>query len=293
MTALARTLGVARFTCQTAFRSRRAIVTALLFAAVGAGVMYLMIGVYAAIEREVVSVLMLPETDGATGAVTMTLWKSKSFANGVAHFVGNSLVFNDIRTQHPIVLAFAGIVFSAVPMLTLLVSAPTAAGEVRSGSVRYLLLRVTRTEWSLGLFLGEATVLLASMVLMALAAGGVAMGRLSGWAGLSLFPALLVWSVRAWVYALAWLGVCLGASLVAKTPGKATALAMLVMMVLSALSVTAGECAPWLDLVRPQGYFSPMWRGSCAALFEGVVGLLAVAFLYLGLGAAVFARRDV
>jgi len=292
MTALARTLGVARFTCQTAFRSRRAIVTALLFAAVGAGVMYLMIGVYAAVEREVVSALMLPATD-ETGAVTMTLWKSKSFADAVSHFVGNSLVFNDIRTQHPVVLAFAGLVFASVPLLTLLVSAPTAASEIRSGSVRYLLLRVTRGEWSVGLFLGEAAVLLASMVLMALAAWGVATARLSGSAGFALLPALLGWSLRAWVTALAWLGVCLGASLVAKTPGKATGLAMLVMMVLASLDFVIAEYAPGLDFIRPQGYRWLLWRSSFAALFEGVVGLVSVAFLYLGLGTAVFARRDV
>jgi len=254
--------------------------------------MYLMVSVFTAVEREVVSMMALPATD-ATGGVTMALWKSKSFADGVAHFVGNSLVFNDIRSQHPLVLAFAGLVFSAVPMLTLLVSAPTAAGEVRSGSVRYLLLRVSRSEWSLGLFLGEAAVLLASMALMALAAGGVAAARLPGWSGAALFPALFAWSLRAWVVALAWLGVCLGASLVAKTPGKATALAMLVTMALSALGFVISEYAPWLDFIRPQGYSSLMWRRSFAALFEGVVGLLAVALLWLGLGAALFARRDV
>jgi len=292
MTALDRTLGVARFTCRTALRSRRAIVTALLFAAVGAGVMYLTVGLFAMLETQVATLLSLPATD-ETGAVTMTLWKSKSFTNAVSHLVGNSLVFNDIRGQHPIVLAFAGIVFSSVPLLTLMVSAPTAAGEIRSGSVRYLLLRVSRNEWALGLFLGEAAVLLASMLLMAVAAGAVAAGRLPGWSGAALLPSLFVWSLRAWGYAVAWLGVCLGVSLAVKTPGKATALATLLMMLFSALGFAIGEYAPWLDFIRPQGCQWLLWRGSFSALLEGAVGTLAVAFLWLGLGAAVFARRDV
>jgi len=292
LTSFARTAGVACFTCQTALRSRRAVVTALLFAAAGAGIMYLTVTLFSVLEREVVSLLALPATS-ETGSVTMTLWKSKKFLDIVMHLVGNSLVFNDIRGQHPIVLAFAGIVFSAVPMLTLIVSAPTAAGEVRSGAVRYMLLRVSRNEWVLGQLLGEAAVLLLSMALMAVAAGGVAACRLPGWSGAALLPALFGWSVRAWIYATAWLGVCVGASLVAKTPGKATALAMLVMMTLSALGFFIGEYAPWLDFLRPEGCKWLLWRRSLAAILEGVVGQLAVAFLWLGFGAAVFARRDV
>jgi len=292
MTALARTFGVARFTCQTALRSRRAVVTALLFALIGAGVMYLTVGLFSMLERQVAELLSLPVTD-ETGAVSMTLWKSKQFVAMVSHLVGNSLVFNDIRGQHPIVLAFAGIVFSAVPLLTLMACAPTAAGEIRSGSVRYLLLRVSRNEWSLGVFFGEAAALLASVLLMALAAGGVAAWRLAGGSGLALLPSLFAWSLRAWIHALPWLGVCLGASLVAKTPGKATALAMLVMTVFSVLGFVFGRYAPCLDFLLPQGCEWLLWRRSSAALFEGVLGQLAVAFLWFGLGAAVFARRDV
>jgi len=292
MSAFARTFGVARFACQTAFRSRRAIVTALLFAAVGAGLMYMNVSLFASLERQLAELLSLPVTD-ETGAVTMTLWKSQKFVDIVSHIVGNSLVFNDIRGQHPIVLAFAGFVFAAVPMLTLIVTAPTAAGEVRSGSVRYLLLRVSRNEWTLGLFLGEAAVLLASMLLMALAAGAVTAWRLPGWSGAELLPALGAWSVRAWAYAFGWLGVCLGASLVAKTPGKATALAMLLMMAFSVLKYFVRRYAPALDFLLPQGCEMLLWRSSPAALLEGVVGVVAVAFLWCGLGAAVFARRDV
>lgn len=292
MSPFGRVLGVMRFVGVCALRSRRLLVTAILFAVVGAGMMYANISIFAALEREVVSALALPTTD-QVGAVTKTLWESRHFTAAVEHLIGNPLVFADIRGDHPVVLAFACFIFYVVPLLTLIVSAPTAAGEIRSGSVRYVLLRVSRGEWTLGMFLGEAAALLIAMLLMALAADAVATWRLPGWGGLALLPSVCLWSLRAWVYALSWLGVCLCASLVARTPGKATSLAMLLMLVFTILGFVADKYAPWLDFLYPQGCKWLMWRSSPSAMLEGIVALLSVAFLWLGIGSAAFARRDV
>lgn len=292
MNTFQRTLATAAFECSSAIRSRRALVTTLLFAVIGGVAMYTEIGIFSTLEEHLVSALGLPASDNP-GAVTMTLWRSEPFKKIVAGLAGSSLVFNDILGQHPIVLAFAGIVFSAVPMLALLTSAATPASAIRSGAVRYVLLRVSRTEWVLGLYLAEAAVLLAAMALMAVTAGAVAFWRLPGTEALQFLPALLPWTLRAWVLAIAWLGVFMGASLMARTPGKATAFAILVMITMSALSFTADNYAPAADFLLPQGCRPLMWRASFHAVLEGVVAALAVSFTYLGVGAAVFARRDI
>lgn len=292
MTALLPILRSARFEASVAFRNRRAIVTALLFTVVGAAVMYLNIRIFAELEAQVVALLGLPAA-ASPGEVSMTLWRSEQFKNIVSHMLGGGLVFNDILGQHPVALAFAGFIFQAVPVLTLLSAAPSAAGAIRTGSARYVLTRVSRTEWTLGLFLAEALVLLAAMLLLAVAADGVALWKLPASVAATLLPSLLGWAIRAWIYSIAWLGVFTGVSLAVTTPGKATILSILLMVALSCLGFATGEYAPWADFLRPQGFEDLMWRSSPSALFEGVTGILSVAFLYLGIGSALFARRDV
>jgi len=292
MSGLSRVFRTGRFELASAIRSRRALVTVLLFALIGAGVMYVTVSIFSTLEEQVISTLGLPAADNS-GGVTMTLWRSSVFKAMMTKSLGSSLLFNDMLSQHPLAIAFGFFVFTVVPLMTLITCAPTAAGEIRSGSVRYVLLRVSRTEWTLGLFFAEALVLLVAMMLLAASAGVVSLGRLPGWSALDFLPSLFDWSVRAWVYSLSWLGICTGASMCVKSPGKATGFALLLYAALVAFGYFAENYCGAFDFVRPQGYQYALWRASFAAVLEGVVGVLAVAFLYLGLGSAVFARRDV
>ena len=292
MNGFSRVFRIALFELSSAIRSRRAVVTVLLFALIGAGVMFAVVGIFSTLEEQVISTLGLPAAENS-GGVTMTLWRSSVFKSMMSRALGSSLLFNDMLSQHPVALAFGFFVFSAVPLMTMITCAPTAAGEIRSGSVRYLLLRVSRTEWALGLFAAEALVLLIAMTLLAAAASGVAVYRLPGWSALGFLPSLFDWALRAWVYSLAWLGICTGASMCVKSPGKATGFALLLYTAFFAFGYLADNYCAVFDFLRPQGYQYALWRASFSAVLEGVVGALSIAFLYLGLGSAVFARRDV
>ena len=284
-----------------AVRSRRALVVTLLFLAVSGGLMYLMISSFAALEQTLVETLNLPASD-TTGSVSMTLWKSKPFVRMVQRFAGSSLVFADIQGRHPILLAYAMLVFQCVPMLTLLTSASRIADDVRSGAARYWLVRVTRTEWSLGKFVGEALMLATAMGLGALAAWGVVLFRLPLAVGLPMLPGILDWTLRAWVYAFAWLGIFLGLSHFVKSGGKATALGLLALLGVVAWGPMLKNVAEgidglaWvthLDALVPSSAWPLLWRRSPAVLLQGVVHLVALALLFLGFGVAVFRRRDV
>ena len=136
MTAVARIVRVAIADIGTSLRSRRAIVMILLFAAVSALISYALVSAFAAIEREVVAALGLPAADNPC-AVSATLWKSKPFMRFASGVAGGNLVFADIIGRHPLVLAYAFFMFSTVAILTLLVSAPKIADEIRSGAARY------------------------------------------------------------------------------------------------------------------------------------------------------------
>lgn len=285
----------------SAVRSRRALVVTLLFVVVAAFVMYGTISAFAALEREVLSGLGLPGSD-APGSVTTVLWKSKPFLRTIDRIVGDSLVFADIRGRHPIALAYAMFLFQVVPLLTLLVSAPRVAEDLRSGAARYWLVRVSRNEWSLGKFVGEAMLLACAMLVGCLAAWTVVLARLPGMAGVGVLPELVDWTLRAWVYAFGWLGLFLGVSHISRSGGKATALAILALLGVVAWGPCLHACVPesgpfvcltQLECLAPSSAQAALWRRQAGPIFHGLVHLTAVSLFYLSLGAAVFRRRDV
>ena len=299
--ALARVWHVAEMEWFLAVRSRRALVTTLLFVAVAIGVMYATISAFTAVEQQLVQSLGLPESE-TPGAALMALWKSKPFVKFMEHLSQGSLMFADIRGRHPLLLVYAVFLFQIVPLLTLLVSASRVADDVRSGAARYWLVRVSRTEWSLGKFFGEALMLAVAMGLGALAAWVLMICRLSAADGLSMLPGILDWTVRAWVYAFAWLGLFLGLSHIVKSGGKATALGILALLGAAMWSLALRNLAEnvagfgWaghLDALVPNSAWTLLWRRSPAVVLQGVVHLTALSFLYLALGAAAFRRRDV
>ena len=281
-----------------ALRCRRALVVVLLFVAVAVVVMYGTISAFAAMEREVLSGLGLPVSDNP-GSVTMALWKSRPFARVIGRLVGDSLVFADIQGRHPLLLAYAMFLFQVVSFLTLLVSSSRVAEDLRNGTARYWLVRVTRTEWTLGKFFGEAMMLAFATAVGALAAWTVVVWRLPGWSGVPLLVGILDWSARAWVYAFGWLGLFMGFSHLVGSGGKATALGILALMGAAAWTPMLGNFAEdvpglvHLDALVPQSVLSQLWRRTPGALVEGLVHLVALSFLYLSLGAAAFRRRDV
>lgn len=299
--ALGRIGRVAVLEGRMSLRSRRALVVTLLFLAVSAGLMYAMISIFASLEAGLSSTLGLPG-GSSPGAMAEALWKSKPFVRMMERMAGGSLVFADIQGRHPLLLAYAANVFFLVPLLTLLVSASSVANDVRSGAARFWLVRVTRTEWALGKFCGEALTVAGAMAVGALAAWGVMLTRLPFSEAVTMLPGLFDWMVRAFFYSLAWLGLFLGLSHVASSGGKATALGILALLGVAAwrpmLSQLAENVAgfAWVthfDVLVPGAFYPLLWRRSPSALFQGVVLLSALAFLYLSLGAAVFRRRDV
>ena len=301
MGSLRRIATVAATDLPLAFRSRRAVVMTLLFAAVSALLAYGLVSAFSAIEREVVSALRLPAA-GNPGAVTMTLWRSASFSRIVSALVPDSLVFADIKGSHPLVLAYAFFMFHAVPLLTLLVTAPAIAQDVASGAARYRLVRATRTEWTLGKAAAEAFLLAAAMSAGAFSAWAVATFRMSAAEGVPLAPAFAAWTARAWLYAVAWLGLFLGISHLSRSAGKATAFSIFALVATAALPSALGNLAEaygalsflaHLDAFVPQKALVNLWRSAPAALLQGVVHAFSLAFLYLGIGSFFFARRDV
>ena len=293
---LSRILQTALAECVNAVHSRRAVVMLALYLASSVFCMTGTISILGRMETELANVLQLPESS-RTGVVSATLWKSKPFQRIVRNAVRDDLVYNDISGRHPAELIYAWFAFLCAPVL---VAGNRIADDLRSGAVRYAIVRVTRFEWTIGKYIGQTLMVAIALAASALGAWIVAAIRLSGVGSMELLPAMFDWGARAFIYALAWLGVAMGISHVTRSGNKATSLALLAIALLAAwpwlldlLAVRTG--CPWLghfDVFAPSAAKLSLWRRSAAPLLAGGCQLAALGVFYLMLGHAVFRRRD-
>ena len=283
-----------------AIRSRRALVLLVLYLACAVLCMYGTISILGKMETELASLLQLPD-GGQTGVVSETLWKSEPFRRLVRAVVGDSLVFEDLLTHHPVDLLYAWFAFLFAPMLVVLVSGGRVAEERSSGAVRYMLMRVTRLEWSFGKYVGQAMLLACAIAASALGAWCVMLCRLPSASAVGLLSPLLFWGAKAWVYSLSWLGLSLGLSHLTRTSSKAVALGLLCVGLLSAMPGILGllvgnlgwpQVLLHLETIAPAYAEHALWRSSPVALAAAAFHLVSLGLAYLMAGAAVFARRD-
>ena len=272
---------------ENALRSRRALVLLLLYLAAAVLCMNGTITVLGKMENELVRVLRLP-TSEQTGVVSETLWKSKSFRNMIAAGVDDRLVFEDISKRHPVELLYAWFAFFCAPLLVVLVSGTRVAEDLRTGVARYMLVRTTRLEWSLGKYAGQALMIACALAVSAVGAWCVALYRLPAATAARLFLPMLGWGVSAWYYSLAWLGLALGLSHLTRSGMRATAFGILGIGAFEALPLFFPEVEPLL----PSGARMGLWRTSFTPQAVAVFHLATLGFAYLTAGAAVFCRRD-
>ena len=282
-----------------ALRSRRAAVVLLLYLAASVLFMYSVLGLLQNVENEVAGVLQIP-TSSQAGAVTEALWKSDRFRQGVEHATGNSGIVVDLMSTSPVVLIYAMLVFLFTPMLVMLVASGRVADELASGSARYVLVRTSRLSWSVGKYLGQAALMAVALLLSGVGAWCVARLRMMGANGLEIALGMVLWSLRAWVYSLGFLGLALGVSHLTRSGARATILALLALIAMTILAAVADHRvgAGWRQLwylaivLTPQGHRFDLWRSSAAHLVPAVLYMVALGAGYLLAGYAIFRRRD-
>ena len=295
MNAVLRILGVAACEVAEAFRSRRFILVLLLFFSASAVSMYGSTAFLGHLEKNAAKMLGLPEGDGK-GAVTRVVWKSKPFRGLVKSAVDDDPdLYAGLVGRHPLALLYAFFTFFAVPMLSLLAGANRIADDVKSGAVRFMLVRVRRAEWVLGKYIGLAMLLLPGLAGGALVAYAMACARMPDSGAGALLPEMLVFAGKAWLLSLAWTGVALGVSETVKSGSRATSLGILALMVLGIM--------PWLlnwlsgvfvhlEILCPSHFKGALSSTSTPRFAFSAVMLAAQGLFYLSCGYLVFSRRD-
>ena len=280
----------------SALRSRRAIVVVVLYLVVSLLCMGGSITILGKMEEQLSKVLQVEKVEGKkSGVVSAALWKSKPFQNLVRGALKDSLVYDDICGKHPAELIYAWFVLLLVPPLTLMLAANRAASEIGSGSVLYMITRVTRLEWTLGKYLGSALLIMVGLLVGACGAWAVALFKLAGADVAALFPSMLGWSLKAWVLSLAWLGLALGISHFFKSGAKADGLAWVLLLAFAVvpdwLRWFGGRFA-FLAVLFPSTVEKSLWRSSFIPVATATAWLLMLGLCYLSAGYAFFSRRD-
>lgn len=294
-------LEMARFEFAAALRTKRALAIAVVYLVTSLFGMSSAITALGKMEDQLSDILQVERVEGKSGVVSAALWKSKPFQSLARGVVGDSLVYDDIVGKHPAELIYAWIVFMAVPFLSVLVACRRVADDVKSGAAKYALMRVSRLEWSLGKYVGQATLVLAGLLVGAFGAWAVAMFKLAGADVASMLPAMLAWSLKAWFLSLAWLGVALGISHSFSTGTKAQTVSMFALVAFSIApyvvklyaDTAIGEKLQVLQRLFPSAIEDALWRSSLAPVAAGSVWLALLGLMWLSLGYLTFARRDV
>ena len=194
----------------------------------------------------------------------------------------------------PQLAAWWAVALYVLPAVAVFASADQIASDRARGTLRYLVMRASRTEILLGRFLGQA--LLMAGVVLVTAASVLVLVAIDRPDALGPATRSLPASVLAlWLTLLPWIALMALVSALSATPGQATRYALILWVALSLLSGWLsrrfGERG-WVEHLMPgSGVSAMLGRGAETALAPASIGLVHTA-VFLGLAALVMTRRD-
>lgn len=292
-------LTVARHEISDAARSRRALVLLVLYLAGAVAATLLFVKVLHEVETQVAKGLGL---DGArrAGGVASTLWKSHPMREGLVHLAGDEGLALQLLSIPPLALFFGWLSFTFSPLLVVLTASSRIAEEVWTGAVRFALVRTSRLAWCGGKYAGLALQLLMALLVSACGVWVIGYLRLDAFEPAATGLWMLVFAMKAWLYALAYLGLALGVSQLCAGPNLATSLALLAILVTGALSAMGTHLAGpglrrlWVlaSLLTPGGHKLDLWRGDAAHVVPAALFLVSLGLAYFAAGYAAFSKRD-
>lgn len=291
---------VAAFDFFESIRSRKAIALLLLYVAGSLGATAIFLRVLKTVEDTLADTLHVSRTEGA-GTMTHAMLESEDFRDFVSVWVGDKDLAEAIITLPPMVLFYAGLALTFIPLLAILSSCDSVSYEVSTGSCRFALFRTDRLSWALGKLGGQAALMTAGLLAGALSAWILGAFFLTGFQ-----PAASAWWMlrmcgRVWFYGFAYLGLALGASQMTRSVNWSRAIALLTWFALAAGGAFLGadpivKFAPTiLPTVRqlfPNGHRLDLWRPDLLDRLPALVMLTALGALYFSIGYWRFARRD-
>ncbi len=283
-----------------AVRTRLFQVVLLAYAGGIAASIWILTKILHTMESAAAVTLGVPATE-RPGAMLQSLVAGGDLARLLQPVVGDG---NDAAAllSEPILGLWTGVASMALlPPVLLFSASGSVAAEVKSRSVRYLLVRTGRLQIGLGKLLGQLLIAFVAVTLGGVVAWGMGMTLMVGTPPLDLALSLLGRSARAAAWGLPFAGLGLATSMWIPSPNGARAVAgvgLLGMLVLTAwLTALAGpDFVGRLSDLALQFLATTTWSGYWSNepgvfAFAAARGLV-LAIVYSALGQAVFARRD-
>ena len=280
-------------------RSRRVIVMVLLYLIGAMAGTALFIKILHSIEAPLVQTLGLAATNN-TGSVTATLWKSQTFREILTHLTGDRALAETMLAVPPLALFYGWLSFAFGPVLVMLTASTRIAEEIAGGSVRFVMFRADRAHWCLGKFAGQAVQILGAFLLSAAGAWLVGWFRLHAFEPGATAWYMLLFALKAWLFALPFLALALAVSQFCAVPNLALAFGFMALVGLSILS----QLSTWLagdgwrriwdvvNVLTPGGHRQALWWNDAAHVVPATAFLLTLAAMYMLAGYARFAGRD-
>lgn len=297
--ALASIITAARHELADSIRSRRAAVLLLLYIAGSVAATLIFVNLLQKVEVQLVESMGLTP-DGTTGSVTETLWQSDMFRRIMLRLVGDRALAEKLILIPPLGMYYGWLSFTFAPLLVILMSSTRIAEEIWSGSVRFVLFRTSRASWLWGKVLGQAGQVLVALLLSAIGAWIVGWLKMDYFDPLATAQAMIVFAFKAWIYALAFLGLALGVSQLCASPNLAVAIGFVALLIIAVLTGLSEHYAGdgirriWdlVGLLLPSGHRRQLWHQDLAHQLPGTIYLLTLGGGYLAAGYTRFARRD-
>jgi ABC-type transport system involved in multi-copper enzyme maturation permease subunit len=285
---------VATFELAEALRSRLVLVVLAIYGAGAAIGAYIFSRTLEAAESAVRDSLL----GSWSSVVPDDVVRKQALPRVISFLVHDEALRNELLGIEPLAIFYGFMALEFVAPLVLVTSGGAHASDITSGAVRFVLPRCDRLSWSLGKFLGHATLLGIGLLVGALATGAVAELHRGIDAASVLW--LLRAAFRAWVYGLAYLGIFCGVSLIARQPSRARAFSVVLLFLLWAghlacqapLVLAQLPALQYLVWAFPAQYQQLLWSPSWLYALPAQLALLGIAGATFALGYLGFRRAD-
>lgn len=284
-----------------ALRSRRVLILAMLYVGGAVAGTAIFIDVLESIETQLAQAVGVADPGGA-GALTSGVMATPQFVDLMTKLISDRELATELSGLPPVALFYGWLALTFSPVLVILTASEAISQELAYGSIRFSLLRTDRLAFSVGKLFGQYV-----MLMVAVSAGALGVW-VTGYLGMPLFEGadtalwLCLLSVRAWVFAFAYLGLAIGLSHLTRSVPLSRAFGLLAMLVIGALwglakSDWAQERAPQLAdaalTLLPRAHLLDMWRPALLDRAPATLMLFALGAGYFTLGFRFRERRDV
>lgn len=251
-------------------------------------------------EARIAETLMVPATE-TPGALLPQLLQNGDIRDLLAPFVGGDTAALALLTQPPLGLWVGVFSMGLLPMVLVFTASGTVSAEIRSRSIRFLLVRTGRLEIAMGKLLGQLLLGLVATTLGVGLAWAMGMFMMTGNDPAALLITLATRCAWSCVFAMPFLGLAMGSSLLLANPNGSRVFAALTFCAMPVAGAilkhwsgpdALGRVCDLLLMAIPMRYWTEFWSTDLTVQLTATGRSLILAMLFFALGFARFQRRD-